>query len=43
MDLNSKNDFNYNHLGNHVEIYKNNSNNKDAFSFVSDMLKSKKK
>jgi hypothetical protein len=40
--LNSEDSFNYNHLGNHVEIYKENSKGKDAFGFVSDMLKSKK-
>ena len=40
--LNSEDNFNYNHLGNHVEIYKDNSRDKDAFGFVSDLLKSKK-
>ena len=40
--LNSDESFNYNHLGNHVEIYKDSSREKDAFGFVSDMLKSKK-
>jgi len=40
--LNSENNFNYNHLGNHVEIYKDDLKGKDAFGFVSDMLKSKK-
>lgn len=42
IDMSSANDFNYNHLGNHVEIYKSNSDKKDAFSFVGDMLKSNK-